>query len=76
MFSLTNNPRSAAVRRASLHSTPHLPKSSPGKKRHAEKDDPLLDNILKGISTKVEEQGGDKEPSLSEVLADGSLWDS
>lgn len=71
MFSLTNSPTSSTTRRAKLHSTPRLPKLSPSKQ--TERMSPALDEALKKAS--VEGDGG-KEPSLSELLADGSLWDS
>ena len=75
MFSLSNTSRSAAAKRARLHSTPRLPKPSPNK-RHTEKTAPSLGDLFKET---VEEGGGEgdgKEPSLSELLADGSLWES
>lgn len=70
MFSLTNSPTSPATRRAKLHSTPRSPKS---KQKQTESMSPALEDALKEAS--VEGDRG-KEPSLSELLADGSLWDS
>lgn len=70
MFSLTNSPTSPANRRAKLHSTPRSPKISPSKQKPTERMSPALEDALK------DEGDGGKEPSLSELLADGSLWDS
>lgn len=76
MFSLTNSPTSAAARRAKLHSTARLSKLSPSKQKRREKTSPALDDILNEASVEVGQGDGGKVPSLSELLADGSLWDS
>ena len=76
MFSLSSSSRSAAAKRARLHTTPHLPKHSPSKQRHAGKTAPSLDDLLKETVEEDGDEGDGKEPSLSELLADGSLWES
>lgn len=68
MFSLTNTPQSAS-RKAKSHTTSAMSKHLHSKKRKKE---------LSGDFSHEERDGktpGDV-PSVSELLADGSLWDS
>ena len=80
MFSLSHSPHSIAAKRAKkLHSTPPLPPklSSPSKKKKRQNDVcPSLDNLLTDKAVMVCEEDGGKEPSLSELLADGHLWEN
>ena len=76
MFSLSSSSRSAAAKQARLHSTPHLPKTSPSKRSRMEKTAPSLDDLFKETVEEDGDGGDGKEPSLSELLADGSLWEA
>lgn len=68
LFSLTHTSSRSSGATAAARKAKHTTKASPKNLSHAEKIGPCVDDLLKETSG--------EQPSLSELLADGTLWDS